>query len=382
MANFISYGKQFIDKSDIAEVVNTLNSDFLTQGPKVEEFEKALTEYSGAKYAVSFANATAALHAAVSSLGLPAKSEGITSPITFVASANCLLYSGLMVKFADIDERTYNIDISEIEKNLTKNTRVIIPVHYAGQPVDMKKLSGLAKKKKLFVIEDAAHAIGSRYLDGTRVGNSKYSDMTVFSFHPVKNITTGEGGAVLTNNRELYEKLQMFRSHGITKDPKLLKQNPGPWYYEMQRLGFNYRLSDIHAALGISQLRKIEKFKKLRRQIIAKYNQSFKNLDFITVPFEQEGLESMFHLYTVKVDFKKIGKTRKQVMEELKSQGIGSQVLYIPVYLQPYYKNLGFKKGLCKKAESFYEVALSLPLYPSLSPRDQDRVIKAVSRLK
>jgi dTDP-4-amino-4,6-dideoxygalactose transaminase len=174
----------------------------------------------------------------------------------------------------------------------------------------------------------------------------------------------------------------MFRSHGITKDPKLLKQNPGPWYYEMQRLGFNYRLSDIHAALGISQLRKIEKFKKLRRQIIAKYNQSFKNLDFITVPFEQEGLESMFHLYTVKVDFKKIGKTRKQVMEELKSQGIGSQVLYIPVYLQPYYKNLGFKKGLCKKAESFYEVALSLPLYPSLSPRDQDRVIKAVSRLK
>lgn len=226
MAKFISYGRQFIDKDDINEVVRTLKSDFLTQGPKVEEFEQELARYTGAKYALVFSNATAALHLAVLSLELKEGSQGITSPITFVASSNCLLYNKLEPVFADIDERTYNIDLNEIEKRITKKTKVLIPIHYAGQPVDMKKLHKVAKKNELFVIEDAAHAIGSKYLDGTRVGNCKYSDMTVFSFHPVKNITTAEGGAITTNNKVLYEKLQMLRSHGITKDPKFLKRAP------------------------------------------------------------------------------------------------------------------------------------------------------------
>jgi UDP-4-amino-4,6-dideoxy-N-acetyl-beta-L-altrosamine transaminase len=376
MAKFISYGRQSIDEDDINEVVRTLKSDFLTQGPKAEEFEQNLKRYTGAKYAVAVSNATGALHLGVAALELKKGSQGITSPITFVASSNCLLYNDLEVVFADIDEQTYNIDPKEIEKKITKKTKVLIPVHYAGQAVDMKKLHKIAKAKKLFVIEDAAHAIGSKYLDGTRVGNCKYSDMTVFSFHPVKNITTAEGGAITTNDKTLYEKLLLLRSHGITKDPKVFKKNPGPWYYEMQRLGFNYRMSDLNAALGVSQLKKIEKFKKLRRQIIAKYNQAFGGLSDVVIPYEQPGLESMFHLYTVKIDFKKIGKSRKQVMDELRSKGVGSQVLYIPVYLQPYYKKLGFKAGLCPKAEAFYEKALSLPLFPKMSKEEFNLVEK------
>lgn len=379
MKKFIPYGKHWVDKNDIKSVTDTLKSDFLVQGPGVDKFEAALCAYTGAKYAVAVSSGTAALHLAVLALGLKEGSEGITTPNTFVASSNALLYAGLKPVFADIDPKTYNIDPKEIEKKITKKTKVIVAVDFAGQPAELEKIYKLAKKNKISIIEDAAHAIGSKYADGSLVGSCKYSDLTTFSFHPVKTITTGEGGAITTNSKELHDKLILLRSHGITKDPANLKKNPGPWYYEMQELGFNYRLSDFQAALGLSQLKKLNGFIKRRRQIVDKYNKAFKKLNNILTPYENEGVRSAFHIYVVQIDFEKLGKSRKQVMEELKEKGVGTQVHYIPVHHQPYYKKLlNIKSSELPESEKYYEHCLTLPLFPRMSDREVGHIITTI----
>lgn len=382
MKRYLGYGKQSIDASDVRAVTEVLKSDYLTQGPKIEEFEKAICRYTGAKYCIAVSNGTAALHLAVLALQIKPGSEGITSPNTFVASSNALVYGGLRPVFADIDERTYNINPEKIKKKLTAKTKLVIPVHFAGQSADMKEIAKIAKAKKLFVIEDASHGIGSYYEDGSRVGSCRYSDLTTFSFHPVKTITTGEGGVITTNDKKLYERLLLLRTHGITKDPKQLSQNPGPWYYEMKDLGFNYRLTDMQCALGISQLKKLSRFAKRRRVIVDHYNKAFSKLENITTPHEKDGLKSCFHLYVVKIDFSKIKLTRAELMNKLKQAGIGTQVHYIPVHLQPYYrKNFGYKKGDYPVAEKYYQQCLSLPLYPAMTDKEVDYVIVTISKI-
>jgi perosamine synthetase len=375
----ISYGRQSISQEDINEVSLVLGSDFLTQGPKVSEFEEALCSYTGATYCVAVANGTAALHIAVASLKIARDSEGITSPITFAASANCMLYNNLVPRFADIDEQSYNIDVKSIRKLLNEKSKLMIPVHFAGLPVDMETVAELAKEKNLHVIEDAAHAIGSQYADGSFVGNCKYSDMTIFSFHPVKTITTGEGGAITTNSKILYDRLIKLRSHGITKDQHALSSNPGPWYYEMQDLGFNYRLTDFQAALGISQLQRLDSFKQRRREIISRYNQAFKKISWLSIPKEPTELNSCFHLYVLLIDFKALGKSRRVVMNELLVMQVGTQVHYIPVNHLPYYKKIN--DDVTPYAESYYEKCLSIPLYPAMSDADVGYVIDSIIEL-
>ncbi len=379
---FLNYGRQFIDDDDIQCVVETLRSNFLTQGPKVREFEEALCDYTEAKYCVCVANGTAALHLSVAALEIEKGMEGITSPITFMASSNSLVYNGLIPRFVDIDPKTYLIDIKKTENTLTDKTRVIIPVHFTGQPVDMEKLSDIAKNRNVHIIEDAAHAIGSKYLDGTRVGNCQHSSMTIFSFHPVKTITTGEGGAITTNDETLYQKLLELRSHGITKATNKLTTNPGPWYHEMHMLGFNYRLTDIQAALGKSQLKKLDEFIKRRREIVAKYNEPFRKIEWLATPYEQDNVYSAFHLYVVQINFELIKKSRKQVMEILFEKGIGTQVHYIPVYRQPYYQdNYSLNINEYPKSEHYYNQCLSLPLYPDLKDEDVDYIIQSIKEL-
>lgn len=376
----IPYGSQWIDESDVAAVSEVLRHGNLTQGPVGPAFEQALADYVGAKYCVTFSNATAGLHCAVRALDLPKGSEGITTPNTFVASANCMTYCGMTPVFADIDSRTYNVTAETIAQRVTRQTRVLIPVHFAGQACDMEHIGVLAKKHGLRVIEDAAHAIGSTYTDGRKVGCCAYSDLTVFSFHPVKTLTCGEGGAVTTNDPELYRRLLLFRSHGITKDPaQLTRTSPGPWYYEMLELGFNYRMTELQAALGLSQLRRLEAFKQRRREIVATYNAAFADLPVLKRPYEMPGLSSCFHLYLVRIDFRAVGKSRAAVMSELATKGVGSQVLYIPVYTQPWYeRTYGVRRGLCPEAEAYYDEALALPLYPRMSDDDVRTVIEAV----
>jgi len=383
---FLSYGKQWIDQDDIEAVVETLKSDFLTQGPKVTEFEDAICEYTSAKYCVAVANGTAALHIAVTSLEIGKGKEGITSPNTFMATSNSMIYNGLKPVFADIDKKTYCIDPEKIKEKITVNTRLIIPVHFAGQPCEMQDIYRIAKEKDLFVIEDASHAIGSKYNNGSKVGNCKYSDLTIFSFHPVKTITSGEGGAITTNNKDLYEKLRLLRTHGITKDnPKFKIKNlklSGSWYHEMQILGYNYRLTDIHSSLGISQLKKLDRFVERRREIVRKYNEAFQNIDWLATPYERPDVYSAFHLYVLKINYSKISKSRKQVMKELRLKNIGTQVHYIPVHTQPYYvKKFGYRWGDYPVAEKFYSKALSIPLYPKMTDEDVDYVIKSFIEL-
>ena len=378
----LGYGHQYIDDSDIQAVVEVLKSDYLTQGPAVEQFEQEICRITGAKYCVAVSNATAGLHIAVAALNLPEGSEGITTPNTFLSSSNCMVYNGIKPVFADIDPKTYNIDSAEIEKHITKKTKLLVPVHFAGLPCDMKNISKIAKNNRLHIIEDAAHAIGSQYADGSHVGNCKYSDMTVFSFHPVKTITTGEGGAVTTNNKDLYKKLIMLRSHGTTKDPELLTVNPGPWYYEMHMLGFNYRMTDMQGALGYSQLQKLPSFKTRRREIVAKYNQAFSNMKYMKTPYEPKNICSCFHLYVAQIDFAALGKSRSRVMQELKGKGVGTQVHYIPVHCQPYYKEtFGYGVGDYPKAEEYYSKALSLPLFPGMSDDDVNLVIDSIKEV-
>jgi len=378
----IGYGHQYIDESDVQAVVDVLKSDFLTQGPFVAKFEQEICRITGAKYCVSVSNATAGLHIAVAALELGNDAEGITTPNTFLASSNCMVYNNIKPVFADINPITYNIDPAEIEKHITSKTKLLLPVHFAGLTCEMDKISKIAKEHNLRIIEDAAHAIGSQYADGSYVGNCKYSDMTVFSFHPVKTITTGEGGAVTTNDEKLYQKLLMLRSHGTTKDSNLLTKNPGSWYYEMQALGFNYRMTDMQAALGYSQLQKLDFFKKRRREIVAKYNNAFAGMKFLKTPTEPENVSSCFHLYAVQIDFTALGKTRTQVMQEFREKGIGTQVHYIPVPAQPFYKETyGYKDGDYPIAEKYYEQELSLPLYPGMSDDDVDYIISKTKEL-
>ncbi len=382
----IPYGRQSITDEDILSVVNQLKSDFLTQGPAIVKFEEDICRYTGAEYCVALANGTAALHLAVAAListgRILSGSEGITTPITFAASSNAMLYNDITPRFADIDENTYNIDPSEVMKGINEKTSLLIPVHFAGQVADMEVISELARSNNLSVVEDAAHAIGSDYKNGKKVGCCCYSDMTIFSFHPVKTVTTGEGGAITTNSKELYEALLLLRSHGLTKDPSKLKANPGPWYYEMQELGFNYRLTDIQAALGSSQLKRLDEFKARRRDIVSKYNDAFQYLDWLKTPYEADGLSSCFHLYVAWFDLAKLKMNRKQLMEMLREKGVGTQVHYIPVYSQPYYINkYGDQKDKFPVAEDYYAGCLSLPLFPAMIDEDVAKVIDVVSGL-
>lgn len=373
---YLPYGRQWIDDDDIEAVVKVLKGDYLTTGPFVSIFEQAIANYVGAKYAVSFSNGTAALHGACFAAGITEGDEVITSPMTFAASANCVLYQGGKPVFADIDEKMYNIDPKEIEKKITNKTKAIIPVDFTGQPVYLNEILAIAKKHNLVVIEDAAHALGATY-NGKMIGS--ISDMTMFSFHPVKHITSGEGGMITTNNKDFYEKLLQFRSHGITRDAKKLTENHGPWYYEMHFLGFNYRLTDIQAALGTSQLKKIDQFIDLRKKYVSMYNEAFKKINEISIPYQDENGVSGWHLYIIRLHLEKLAANRKEVFEALLKENIGVNVHYIPVYLLPYYQGLGYQRGDCPNAEKLYEEIITLPLFPAMTENDVLDVIEAVT---
>lgn len=376
--SYLPYGRQWIDEDDIQEVVKILKSDYLTTGPAVGEFEKAIANYVGAKYAVAFSNGTAALHGACFAAGITNGDEVITTPITFVASANCVLYQGGKPVFADIDPQTYNIDPKKVENLVTDKTKAIIPVDFTGQPVALDEINKIAKKNNLIVIEDAAHALGASYKN-RKIGS--ISDMTMFSFHPVKHITSGEGGIITTNNENFYHKLLQFRSHGITRDVDEFIENHGPWYYEMQFLGFNYRMTDIQAALGTSQLKKIDKFVYLRKKYAAMYNEAFSEIDEIQTPYQDPNGSSSWHLYIIRLDLEKLSGTRKEIFEALLNENIGVNVHYIPVYYQPYYSKLGYKRGICPNAEQLYEEIITLPLFPAMTEDDVNDVISAVKKV-
>ncbi|AKS39498.1 aminotransferase DegT [Anoxybacillus gonensis] len=375
--SYLPYGKQWIDEEDIEAVVEVLKGDYLTTGPDISKFEQAVAQYVGAKYAVAFSNGTAALHGACFAAGIGQGDEVITTPMTFAASANCVLYQGGIPVFADIDEKTYNIDPNKIEEKITNKTKAIIPVDFTGQPVELDRILEIARKHSLVVIEDAAHALGATY-KGRKIGS--ISDMTMFSFHPVKHITSGEGGVITTNNEEYYEKLLQFRSHGITRDKEKLKEYHGPWYYEMQFLGYNYRMTDIQAALGTSQLKKIDQFIALRRKFVAMYNEVFKDVNEIITPFQHKDGDSSWHLYMIRLKLDKLTASRREIFEALQQQNIGVNVHYIPIHLQPYYQQLGYKKGMCPNAEKLYEEVITLPLFPAMSEEDVNDVIHAVKR--
>ena len=367
----IPYGRQTIEEDDIQAVVDVLRSDYLTTGPKIAEFEKMVADYVGAKYAVAISNGTSALHAACFAAGIQAGDEVITTPLTFAASANCVLYCGGTPVFADVNPKTYNIDPEDIRRKITNKTKAIIAVHLAGQPCDMDEIHKIAKEHDLLVIEDGAHALGSVY-KGKKVGT--LSDMTTFSFHPVKPITTGEGGMIVTDNEELYQKMMLFRSHGITRDENLMTRNDGPWFYQQLDLGYNYRITDIQCALGCSQMKKLDRFLARRKEIVARYNEAFADCENIITPYQLPETESGWHLYIVQVK----NCDRKKVFESLREQGIAVNVHYIPVYLHPYYQEHGYKDVHCKNAEEVYSHIISLPLYPTLTEEQQQYVIETL----
>jgi UDP-4-amino-4,6-dideoxy-N-acetyl-beta-L-altrosamine transaminase len=370
----IPYGRQTIDEDDIQAVVDVLRSDYLTTGPKIAEFEKAVADYVGAKYAVAIANDTAALHAACYVAGIGEGDEVITTPITFAASSNCVLYCGGTPVFADIDPKTYNIDPEDIRRKITDKTKAIIAVHLAGQPCDMDAIHAIAREHNLIVIEDAAHALGAEY-KGKKIG--ALSDMTTFSFHPVKPITTGEGGMVVTNNEELYRKLVLFRSHGITRKEEEMTRTEGSWFYQQIDLGYNYRMTDIQCALGCSQMKKLDGFLARRRAIAKRYDEAFADCDNIVTPYQLPDTNSGWHLYIIQVR----NCDRKEVFEKLRENGIGVNVHYIPVYQHPYYRQHGYQDVCCPVAEEVYAHIISLPIYPRLSDAQQDEVIQKIKAL-
>ena len=378
----IPYGKQHITQEDIDAVVETLKSDFLTQGPKIGEFEKAFASYVEAKYAVAVSNGTAALHLCALALNVKEGVNVITTPITFAASANCIRYCGGMVHFVDIDPQTYLMDTKKLKALIDSKPKGffsgIIPVDFAGLANDLEKIKKIAHEHQLWIIEDACHAPGGYFIDskGNKqlCGNGQFADLAIFSFHPVKHIATGEGGMITTNNKALYEKLLLLRTHGITKNPDLLIENHGPWYYEMQTLGYNYRIPDMLCALGISQLKKAEDGLQRRKEIAKRYNETFIKSQNIQIqdPNLQEG--HAFHLYLIKC------KNRLGLYTHLKQAGIFAQVHYIPVHTMPYYQSLGFKKGDFPVSEEYYEACLSLPMYPKFTEEEQEYVIKIIQQ--
>jgi len=374
----LPYGRQWIDERDVEAVAAALRGDYLTTGPLVPQFEEKFARAVGARFAVAFSSGTAALHAACFAAGVGEGDEVITSPLTFAASANCVLYQRGKPVFADVDERTGLIDPASVAALVTERTKAILPVHYAGQPAPMDELLQLAKKHGLVVIEDAAHALGASYR-GRRVGS--IGDMTMFSLHPVKHITTGEGGVVTTDREELRRKLVDFRNHGIVRDPQRLEREPpAPWYYEMQSLGFNYRLTDIQAALGMTQLDKLDRFIRRRREIAAGYDEAFRLHEAIEIPRRNEGCEPSWHLYVIGLRPERLRVGRDEVFRRLLADNIGVQLHYIPVYLHPYYRRLGYPLGLCPNAERLYARILTLPLFPAMTDNDADDVVRAVLR--
>ena len=374
----VPYSHQSIDADDIASVVKVLQSDWLTQGPSVKEFEEALKKETRADFAAAFSSGTAALEAAYFAAGIKKGDEIITSPLTFSATANAALWAGAKIIFADVEQASGNIDPREVLKKITPKTKAIVPVDYAGLPAKIDELSDIARQNNLILIEDAAHSLGATY-KGKKVGG--IADMTMFSFHPVKSITTGEGGAIMTNDQVLYERLILFREHGITKDRTKFKgSDEGPWYYEMQELAHNYRLTDIQAALGLSQIKKLSVFVDKRAKVASRYKRAFMGDANFILPQDFENTRSSWHLYPLRLAGK-CATRRKKIFTELRALGIGVQVHYIPVYLNPFYQGLGYKKGLCPRAEAFYETELSIPIFPGLSVKDQDFVIKTIEKL-
>jgi UDP-4-amino-4,6-dideoxy-N-acetyl-beta-L-altrosamine transaminase len=380
----IPYGRQDITAADIDAVVATLQSDYLTQGPRVPEFERAVAMHVGAAHAVAVNSATSALHTACLALGLGPGDWLWTSPITFVASANCALYCGARVDFVDIDPRTYNLCPQALERKLQQAERdgclpkVVVPVHLCGQSCDMAAIHALAQRYGFKIVEDASHAIGGQYRGGY-VGNGRYSDITVFSFHPVKIITTAEGGMAMTNSAALADRMALLRSHGITRDPAQMTHAPdGPWYYQQTDLGFNYRLTELQAALGLSQLHRLDEYVARRHELAARYDTLLARLP-VTTPWQHPDQHSGLHLYVVRVDSAAAGRTRGQVFAALRERGIFVNVHYIPVHTQPYYQRLGFKAGDLPQAERYYEEAISLPMYATLTEAQQDEVVAALT---
>lgn len=382
----IPYGKQDINQADIDAVVDVLRSDFITQGPVVPAFERTVADYCGVKYAVAVNSGTSALHIACRALGVGHGDVVWTTPITFVASANCALYCGAVVDFVDIDPRTYNMSTKKLAEKLEqaekqdKLPKVVIPVHLCGHPCNMAAVHELGQKYGFRIIEDASHAIGGRY-KGELVGNCRYSDITVFSFHPVKVVTTGEGGMCVTNNPELARLLELLRSHGITRNElEMTCPADGSWYYQQIDLGYNYRMTDIQAALGVSQMKRLDEFVAQRHAIAKRYDQLLNDLPVIT-PWQHPDGYSGLHLYVIRLKLDEIQTTHKEVFESLRKQGIGVNLHYIPVYLQPYYEKMGFKAGYCVEAEKYYAEAISLPIFPTLDEGNQDSVIELLHHL-
>lgn len=375
----LSYGRQYIDSEDIAAVADTLNSDFLTCGPKVEAFEAELCELTGAGYAAAVSNGTAALHVACLAAGIGPGDEVITTPITFAATANAVLYCGGTPVFADIDPETYEINPLSIESKITHKTKAVITVDFTGQACDYDAIRAVCRKHGLLLIEDAAHSIGTRYR-GIPVG--KIADLTTFSFHPVKTVTAGEGGAVLAQDAALAERVKLFARHGITREKGLLRdQGNSGWYYEQQLLGYNYRLTDLQCALAISQLKKLDQFAARRRELAEQYDRLLGAIPEVRLQKETDGSETVRHLYILRLDFSGLSCTRKEIYDALQAENIGVNVHYIPVYYFPYYQQLGYQKGLCPRAEEYYESCLTLPLFYSMTDRDQLDVVHAVDKV-
>lgn len=382
----IPYGRQDINQQDIDAVIEVLQSDFLTQGPKVPAFEKTVAEYVGAKHALAVNSATSALHIACLALELGEGDWLWTTPNTFVASANCGLYCGAQIDFVDIDPVTYNLCPKELEQKLIaaektdKLPKVVVPVHFSGQPCDMQAIHALGQQYGFKIIEDASHAIGGKYQDEF-IGNCSYSDITVFSFHPVKIITTAEGGLALTNDDQLAEKMNLYRSHGVTRDTKLMTHEPdGPWYYQQVELGYNYRMTELQAALGISQMQRLDAFVAQRHVLADRYNKLLADLP-VTLPWQHPDSYSGMHLYVICLDLHKINKSHSQVFEELREAGVGVNLHYIPVHTQPYYQEMGFSKGDFPQAEKYYEEAISLPMFATMTETQQDEVVRVLKEV-
>lgn len=376
----ICYGCQWIDDDDVKAVSDTLKGPFITCGPKVAELEEKLCELTGAKHAIVCSNGTAALHCACVAAGISQGDEVITTPMTFAASSNCVLYCGGTPVFADINPKTYNIDPESIKRKITDKTKAVIAVDFTGQVVEIDEIRALCDEHGLIFIEDAAHSIGSAY-NGKKVGS--LADMTTFSFHPVKTVTAGEGGAILTDDENLYQKLTLAHSHGITKDEALMEETPheGPWYYEQISLGYNYRMTDFQAALLLSQLTKLESFKKRRREIVEAYNNAFLDIPEIIIQEEIPKSDTCRHLYIIRLDFERLNCTRREFFDAMLHEGIHPQVHYVPVYWFPYYRNLGYDVGLCPNAEEIYKGIMSIPLYPKMTDQDVKDVIETVRKV-